>query len=109
MFNKLTSLDGLGQLPNSLQDLTIGFNKLTSLDGLGPLPNSLQELGLNNNKLISLDGLGPLPNSLQYLDLSNNPLTSINEKLNFLINKVVKLKNISYTKKPFAKRFPLTP
>lgn len=97
--NRLNRILSLGQLPESLEELHLGYNDIASLKGFvfppflttlvlagnclhtladAEFPNTVEELVVALNRLESVGGIR-WPRALKRLDLGNNILTSVSD------------------------------
>lgn len=86
--NSITNLAGLG-MPSNLVDLDVSLNQIDSFDKLGNLPESLEILTVEQNQISG--GVFNAPNSLRLISLSDNP---IGQLTNLTLNNVDKLEAI---------------
>jgi len=80
--NRLRTIERLGALQGSLEELWLGKNKIVTIENL-PLPN-LRILSLQANRIVKMEGLGDLT-SLTQLYLAENGIEVI-EGLDALVN-----------------------
>lgn len=81
-FNKLTAIDGVGQL-TGLAELIANDNELVALPGLGGLQR-LTRLDLQRNRLADVEGLQQMT-LLTRLDLSDNRLIRLPDSIHRLV------------------------
>jgi hypothetical protein len=98
----ISTIDGLDNLPNSLNILDLSHNNITHIDQISIEKTNLIKLDLSSNLLNSVSGIEYFPN-LEELNIENNKLHRISE-----LSKLLKIKKINMYENFIDKMFQIS-